>query len=148
MVRVAGQGTHVVAGPEHPQVDDRFADANFETLPLLDVFDARGLASEVHEWIDRFELERPYPVKPPLRTEVHRKEDRDAVLFVINPTTTAHRSTIRLPRPTLARDLMSGEEFEGEDSFELRVEAKTVRMLELDAPSTRRKHAPKARRSS
>lgn len=135
----------VLIGPEHPTLNDEFMDEDFgERLSLLDAFDERALQAAVVDWVARYSATRTYATAPPLETELHVDGKRDAVLFVINPTAEDRDAEINLPAPTLARDLLSGEDFQGDTTLRLPVPAFTVRLLELEA--LRRNAPPSARR--
>jgi beta-galactosidase len=141
----ANEKARVLVGPEYPAQNHEFNDEDFgERLALLDVFDERALQATVVDWVARYSAARPYATTPPLDTELHVDGERDAVLFVINPTSEDRDAEINLPAPTLARDLLSAEEFQGDTVLRLRVPAFTVRLLELEAQ--RRGGAPSARR--
>ena len=143
--RVAQRGAHVVYGPTLPKLDMQLRPFAFEppkgeAATLIDDAQAHAL---VHDWIGRFELERPYATLPPIETALHRDGERDAVLFVMNPTDAAAAAHIPLPKPTLARDLLSDEVFEGDDELRMRVAPRTCRMLSLEDPKSSK--APRAR---
>lgn len=148
----ANEHAHVVYGPELPTLDDRFEPREFDKpggRGPVDLTQDRVVGATVHDWIDRFDLARPYPaMPPPIETTVHRDGDRDVVLFVINPSPDEALAEVRLPEPTAARDLLSGEVFEGDETMEVRMAPQSVRLLELDAPSGRRENAPRARRKA
>ena len=147
---LAERGVHVVYGPRLPTLDDTLRERAFPRpggrapTPL----DPSTTHALVHDWIDRFDLERPYPALPPVDTCLHRGGDRDAVLFVLNPGPRVE-AEISLPRPTVARDALSGEPLSGEDTLRVPMAPRSVRMLLLDEvkrprPKARRRPAKKA----
>lgn len=129
--RLADAGVHVVYGPQLPTMDDACVARTFAkpggAAPTS--LESAMLHARVHQWIDRFELSRPYPTLPPVETCVHVDvEGRERVLFVINagPATVAE---IQLPRPVTLVDALTEERFEGVDDLRVDVPALTVRML-------------------
>ena len=126
-------GTHVVYGPHLPTLDDRMQRHGFEPLGSAPVQVADDHASHalVHDWIDRFDLKRPYPAQPPIETTVHHRDGLDTVLFVMNPDTHAQTAEIGIPRPIQVEDLISQETFEGEQSLRIPMRSHHCRMLRI-----------------
>ncbi|MEM9865945.1 MAG: beta-galactosidase, partial [Myxococcota bacterium] len=122
---------HAVVGPELPTRGADLRPATFASLECVDVFDERALRGAVIDWIDRFELQRPYAVRGPVLSAVHGSDSGDAVLFLINGSERDEIAEVRLPHPTRARDLMTDETFEGDETLSVHVPARTVRFFEL-----------------
>jgi len=135
--RVASRGAHVVYGPLRPTLDTNLRPVELEAPrdeAPTEVPDESTAHALVHDWITRFELARPYSTMRPLETALHRDGERDAVLFVMNPSERALGASVALPRPTLARDLLSDETFVGDSELKLKMPPRTVRMLSLEEP--------------
>ncbi len=167
LVEAAASGTHVVYGPQRPTLDDRLEplDAAVGTAPLGDpvsVGSQHAVHALVHEWIERFGLERPYPALV-VDTAVHRRGkaerseashvpgtgfggrapkehrdgDRDAVLFVVNEGP-ARNAQLTLPAErdwTRLRDALTGEVFAEDPSMTrltLPMTAQHVRLLVME----------------
>lgn len=148
-LKTATEHAHVVHGPKTPSIDTTFRAAEFpviEDASTLDLSSDRLVSATVHEWIDRFDLQRPYPAAPPIETTVHHNGERDAVLFVMNPSTTAQTAEVRVPEPMSILDLFTAELFEGTKRVSVPMAPRSVRMFELDAHSQRRENPPRARR--
>lgn len=133
----AAGGGHVVYGPTLPTLDEamrqtRFADIGGPPTQLEETDGGSLVHALIHEWIDRFELARPYPALPPVETSLHRdRQGRDVVLFVMNPSQQATTARVRLEHPRAARDLLDGTEFSGEKLLEIPMAPTSARMLQL-----------------
>jgi len=133
---------HVVYGPHLPSLDETLRPRVFDRpggAPPTRVTHEMAHAL-VHDWVDRFDLERPYAALPPVDTSVHRRGDEDVALFVLNPGSPL-TAEITLPGPTLAEDVLTEERFEGEERLQVPMAARQTRLLKLDI----RKRRPRAR---
>lgn len=135
--RAASRGAHVIYGPRVPSLDARFLPITLQPAKAepVDLSSPEKANALVHHWIERFDLQRPYATLPPIETALHRRGDKDAVLFVMNPQQQAERCEVILPRPTRAKDLLRDEVITGENVLSLSVPARTVRIFSL-APLT------------
>ena len=132
----AAAGTHVVMGPRKPMLDDRLMPLDSVALPAVVAVDPGTVQELVHEWIDRFDLARPYPALG-VDTAVHRDaEGRDVALFLINEGP-ARQAEVRVPAGrawSVARDVRTDETFEG-DVLHVPMRAHQVRLFALEGPS-------------
>lgn len=136
LTTLAGRGVHVVYGPTLPTLNDALQPQQFErpgdAAPTS--LESAMLHARVHQWIERFDVRRPFATLPPVETCVHRDTaGQDRVLFVLNPGD-ARVAEITIPRPMILVDALSGERVNAEGEVRIDVAAQTVRMLVIEEP--------------
>ena len=149
---VAEGGTRVILGPQIPTLSG-LMEPDIRRLPegavVHNLLDTKVREELVRGLADELSLRSGFTTDAPgVEVTVHEGSIGPTVLFVLNPSRTGVRATLRMPKPSALVDALSGERLESCAEPVVALEPQSVRMLILENQSSESAHEDRPSRPS